>query len=82
MANTKMDVNKFKRILNGSIRYEIERGELTITGYYTGESVTIDLNYLTDEMFEELLVEDEDDEYDDEYDDDDDFNDDDYLENC
>lgn len=78
MANTKTNLNTFRRILNGSIQYEIDHGELTITGYYTGERVTINLNYLTDEMFEELLVEDEDDEYDD----DDDFDDDDYLENC
>jgi len=74
MANTKTNFRTFRRMLNGSIRYEIDHSELTITDYYTGESITIDLGAIDEEMFEELLVEDEDDEYDD----DDDFDDDDF----
>jgi hypothetical protein len=37
-----------------SIQYEIRNAVLTVTGYYTGESFQIDLSKLTEEMFEEL----------------------------
>lgn len=61
MAN----VHDFKRMIRGSMRYEFYDTVLTITGWYSGKSISIDLGELTEEMFEELVVE-EDDEDDDE----------------
>ena len=51
---------EFQRLLNGSKQYEFEGTVLTITGYYNGKRIAIDLGQLTEEMFEELVVEDED----------------------
>ena len=51
-------------ILSGSKRYEFgynENGQmsvLTVTNYYSGESVSLDLSRLTPEMLDELQVED------------------------
>jgi hypothetical protein len=67
-----MDFMKFMRVLNSSKRYEMDcEGHLTITDYYTGEEVTLDLTQMDEEMFAQLKVEDEDeyDEYDEEEDD-------------
>ena len=55
-------------ILSGSKRYDFGYNEngmmsvLTVTGYYTGESVTLDLSRLTPEMLNELQVDDSDNE--------------------
>lgn len=51
-------------ILSGSKRYEFgynENGQmsvLTVTNYYSGESVSFDLSRLTPEMLDELQIED------------------------
>lgn len=42
------------KIINGSKEYSFEGPVLEIKGYYTGESVRLDLSKLTPEMFEEL----------------------------
>ena len=49
---------QFMRILKKSKRYEMDcDGTLTVTDYYTGESVTLDLSRMSEEAFEEMLVE-------------------------
>lgn len=54
-----MDAVKLMRLLNGSMRYEFNGSILTITGYYSGDEVKLDLSRLSDEMLEELIVEDD-----------------------
>ena len=46
-------------ILNGSISYEFDGTVLKITSYFTGETVRLDLGNLTQEMLDELQVEDD-----------------------
>lgn len=51
---------QFMRILKKSKRYEMDcDGTLTVTDYMTGESVTLDLSRMSEEAFEEMLVEEE-----------------------
>lgn len=57
-----MSNREFQRLLDRSIRYEIEGSVLRISDYRTGQSVALDLGLITDEMFEELVWEDEEDE--------------------
>lgn len=57
-----MDMFEFLKLINGSIRYEMDRGVLEITGYYTGKSVKLDLTRLNEEMLDELIVTDEEEE--------------------
>lgn len=59
-----MDIRDFRSILRGSKSYSFEGSVLTITGYYTGESVSIDLLQIDEEMLEVLLVEGDADDYD------------------
>lgn len=55
-------------ILSGSKQFDFGYNEndmmsvLTVTDYYTGESVSLDLSRLTQEMLDELQVEDSDNE--------------------
>jgi hypothetical protein len=51
-----MNINDFLRLINGSIRYEFEGTKLTITGYYSGKGITLDLSKMTEEMLEELTA--------------------------
>ena len=49
------------KIIRGSKAYEfITDTILEITNYHTGESIKLDLDCLTEEMLEELQVEDDD----------------------
>ena len=57
MAN----VQDFKRMIRGSMKYEFYDTVLTIKGWHSGKCISIDLGELTEEMFEELVVEEEDD---------------------
>lgn len=57
-----MDIYEFTKLINGSLRYEIHDGILTLTGYYTGNQIQIDLSKITPEMLEEITVTVEDDE--------------------
>ena len=54
-----MNINEFMQLIKGSLRYEINDKTLTLTGYYTGKEVSLDLSRITEEMLEELIVEDE-----------------------
>jgi hypothetical protein len=52
-----MDYNKFMRLLRRSKRYEMDcEGHLTITDYYTGEEITLDLTQMDEDMFEQVKV--------------------------
>lgn len=58
-----MDYKKFMRVLRSSKQYEMDcEGHLTITDYYTGEEITLDLTQIDSEMFEQLKVEDDEEE--------------------
>ena len=53
-----MNIERFYSLLRQSKRYEMQGSVLTISDYYTGESVSLDLSMLTEEMLEELICED------------------------
>lgn len=66
----------FQEIIRGSKQYEFEGTVLTITGYYTGKRVSIDLSMIDEDTFLDIVPEDDEDEYDEEdeeYDEDEDF---------
>lgn len=47
---------EFKRTLNNSKSYEMdEYGQLTVTDYHTGKATVLNLNWLTEDMFNELV---------------------------
>lgn len=57
-----MNYKDFMRVLRNSKRYEMDcYGHLTVTDYYTGEEIALDLTQMDEEMFEQLKVEDEED---------------------
>lgn len=63
-----MDINEFRTLINGSLRYEVHGAVLTLTGYYTGKEIRLDLSKITAEMLEEITaeeIEDEDEDDDD-----------------
>lgn len=51
-----MDYETFLSIIHGSVRYEIDGTVLTLTGYYTGKEVKIDLSKITPDMLEEITA--------------------------
>lgn len=54
-----MNYFNFMQLLSSSKRYEMDcEGFLTVSDYFTGKQVTLDLNKLTEEMFNELVYED------------------------
>jgi hypothetical protein len=54
-----MDIKKVLEIMRGSKQYEFHGAVLTVTGYYTGERVKLDLSNLTEEMLDELAPDDD-----------------------
>lgn len=52
-----MDIYEFLRLINGSLRYEIDGTILTLTGYYSGKAIRLDLSKITADMLEEITVE-------------------------
>lgn len=55
-------MKELNEILQGSKEYKFEYGEngltvLKLTGYRTGKTVKLDLSKITEEMLEELIVE-------------------------
>lgn len=59
----------FKSILTSSHSFDLEtNGELTVESYWTGEKVTVDLYRISEEVFEKIVVENDDD-YEDEWED-------------
>lgn len=55
-------MQKLQRILRNSKRYEMNGSELTLTDYYTGESITLNLSQMSEEALEEMIVEEEEEE--------------------
>ena len=55
-----MEFKTLSDIINGSVQYQISGTVLTLTGYYTGKEVKIDLAKITPEMLEEITAEPED----------------------
>ena len=58
----RMDFSEVMQIIHGSKQYEFHGPVLTVTGYYTGKKVKLDLSRITEEMLEELTLDDEEDE--------------------
>lgn len=56
-----MTTQELLHILRGSKSYEFNGTILTITSYYGGESVKLDLSLIDEEMLETLIVNDEED---------------------
>ena len=59
-----MDFSEVMQIIHGSKQYEFHGPVLIVTGYYTGKEVKLDLSRLTEEMLEELTLDEEDEDYD------------------
>lgn len=60
IGGVSMNRAEFMKILRGSKQYEfVSDTRLEIIGYYTGKRVTLDLGELTEEMLEDIIVEDE-----------------------
>ena len=51
-----MDYETFLSIIHGSVQYQIDGTVLTLTGYYTGKEVKIDLAKITPDMLEEIAA--------------------------
>ena len=51
------NIELLRKILNNSKRYSMDGTKLTIADYYTGESITIDLERIEKEVLEDLIVE-------------------------
>lgn len=51
------NIELFRKILNNSKCYSMKGTELTISDYYTGESITIDLERIEEEVLEDLIIE-------------------------
>lgn len=62
-----MDYREFTEIIRGSKQYEFNGTVLTVTGYYTGKRVRIDLSMIDPDMLEEIIVEDDEDDEEDEW---------------
>lgn len=58
-----MNIEEFTALINGSKQYRFDGTVLTVTGYYTGKQIRLDLSKIDEEMLEALIAEDEDDEY-------------------
>lgn len=59
-----MNFSEVMQIIHGSKQYEFQGPVLTVTGYYTGKKVKLDLSRLTEEMLDELILDEEDEDYD------------------
>lgn len=57
-----MDYRTFREIIGGSKQYEFDGTVLTVTGYYTGKRVRIDLSKVTPDMLDEILADEDEDE--------------------
>lgn len=52
--------NAFRRVVNGSKQFTFEGSVLVLTDYYTGERTKIDLALIDEDVFNEIVVDDED----------------------
>lgn len=58
-----MDYRTYREIVGGSKEYEFNGMVLTVTGYYTGKRVRIDLSKVTPDMLDEILADDDKDQH-------------------
>ena len=65
------DIKTLQKIINGSKEYSFNGTVLTIKGYYTGESIKLDLSLVDEKILKKIIARDDDD-FDDEYKDDED----------
>lgn len=56
------NLEKLQRILRASKRYEMNGSILTLTHYYTGEEIKLDLSQMSEETLEDMVVEEEEEE--------------------
>lgn len=56
-----MEFEKFTNLLFESKQYKFDGSILEITGYYTGNTVKLDLSLLPEDVYQELIVDDEED---------------------
>lgn len=52
-------MEKLQKILRNGKRYEMNGSILTLTHYYTGEEIRLDLSMISEEALEEMTVEEE-----------------------
>ncbi len=57
-----MNIKEFLKIVNGSKEFGFKGSVLTIRGYYTGETVKLNLANIDEEMLEQLIYEEEEEE--------------------
>ena len=48
---------QFRSIIHGSLEYQVKGGVLILRGYYSGNSIKIDLDKITPEMLSEIIYE-------------------------
>lgn len=53
----------FTEVLQGSKCYEFNGTILTLTGYYSGRQIKLDLSLLDEETLEKLIVDEDEDDY-------------------
>ena len=53
-----MTYSDFKSMLYGSIEYEFNGTVLTIRGYFDGNGVSLDLSQMSEEAFDDMVIED------------------------
>ena len=56
-----MEIRQFLKIINGSKEFRFYGSVLEVKGYYTGETVKLDLARIDEEMLDQLIFNDEDD---------------------
>jgi hypothetical protein len=54
-----MNYKEFLNIITGSKRFRFDGTVLEIAEYYTGNTISLDLSRITEEMLEELIIESE-----------------------
>lgn len=54
-----MNYSDFQRLLKSSKTFTFEGSVLVITDYYTGKKVNLDLSQLSEDVFEEISLTDE-----------------------
>jgi len=55
-----MEFKEFKKLLHSSKQYEFIGTSLKLTNYYTGESVVINLDYIDEDMLDQIIIDEED----------------------
>ena len=62
-----MNIKEFLKIVNGSKEFGFRGSVLTIKGYYTGETVKLDLANIDEEMLGQLIYQEEEEDEEEDY---------------